>query len=135
MVDIYQLQYDNETYVLRDRNLDVSQTEAYAGLQEVAAAITDFKNNSLTYTALLQFQGDWAEFQDRIMAMVGSPLTAEFVADMTDTNKIYVYVGSETGYTNGSWYYYDGSAWQSGGIYNAIAVNVATIEEIQAYIT
>ena len=71
---------------------------------------------------------------DRIMAMIGSPLTAEFAADMTDTSKIYVYVGSETGYINGNWYYYDGSAWQSGGIYNSTAVNTATLAEILAYI-
>ena len=41
---------------------------------------------------------------------------------MTDTTKVYVYTGSETGYTFGHWYYYDGSAWQDGGAYNAVAV-------------
>lgn len=50
---------------------------------------------------------------------VGSPLVASTVAEMTDENKIYVYVGSETGYTSGNWYYWDGSAWTSGGIYNS----------------
>lgn len=51
----------------------------------------------------------------------GYPFTAATAADMTDTSKIYVYVGSETGYTNGNWYYYDGTAWVSGGVYNATA--------------
>ena len=50
---------------------------------------------------------------------VGSPLVASTVAGMTDHDKIYVYVGSETGYTSGNWYYWDGSAWVSGGIYNS----------------
>lgn len=50
---------------------------------------------------------------------VGSPLVASTVAGMTDHDKIYVYVGSETGYTSGNWYYWDGSAWTSGGIYNS----------------
>lgn len=50
---------------------------------------------------------------------VGSPLVASTVAEMTDHDKIYVYVGSETGYTSGNWYYWDGSAWVSGGIYNS----------------
>ena len=53
---------------------------------------------------------------------VGTPLVASLVADMTDQTKIYVYVGSESGYTAGNWYYYDGSAWTSGGVYNSAAV-------------
>lgn len=50
---------------------------------------------------------------------VGSPLVASTVAGMTDHDKIYVYVGSETGYTSGNWYYWDGAAWTSGGVYNS----------------
>lgn len=50
---------------------------------------------------------------------VGSPLVASTVAGMTDENKVYVYTGSETGYTSGNWYYYNGSAWISGGVYNS----------------
>lgn len=57
---------------------------------------------------------------------VGSPLVAATAADMTDTDKVYVYTGSEAGYTAGNWYYYDGSVWQSGGVYNAIAFTTDT---------
>ena len=57
-----------------------------------------------------------------IRAAVGSPLKASTVAQMKDKNKIYVYVGSESGYTNGNWYYWNGSAWTSGGVYNSVAV-------------
>ena len=53
---------------------------------------------------------------------VGTPLVASTAAGMTDTSKIYVYTGSETGYTAGNWYYYNGSAWASGGVYNAEAI-------------
>ena len=60
---------------------------------------------------------DIAEFQ----SMVGSPLVASTVSAMTDHNKIYVYTGSESGYTNGNWYYWNGSAWTSGGVYNSVA--------------
>lgn len=66
---------------------------------------------------------------DRITALqgaVGSPLVAVTATAMTDTSKIYVYTGSESGYTNGNWYYYDGSAWVSGGVYNATAINTDT---------
>lgn len=57
---------------------------------------------------------------------VGSPLVAATAADMTDTDKVYVYTGSEAGYTAGNWYYYDGSVWQSGGVYNAVAFTTDT---------
>lgn len=66
---------------------------------------------------------------NRITALqgaVGSPLVAATAAAMTDTSKIYVYTGSESGYTNGNWYYYNGSAWTSGGVYNATAINTDT---------
>ena len=52
----------------------------------------------------------------------GAPLVASTVAGMTDTSRVYVYTGSETGYTSGNWYYWDGSAWTSGGIYNSEAL-------------
>jgi len=54
--------------------------------------------------------------------MVGTPLTADSVDNMIDTDKIYIYTGSESGYANGDWYYYDGTNWVSGGVYNSTAV-------------
>jgi len=53
---------------------------------------------------------------------IGYPLTAATASDMTDQTKVYVYVGSEYGYTFGDWYYFDGEAWTSGGVYNSVAV-------------
>lgn len=61
-----------------------------------------------------------------LTAAVGSPLVASTAAGMTDHSKIYVYTGSEDGYTAGNWYYYDGSAWASGGVYNSTAVQTDT---------
>ncbi|WP_026765560.1 SGNH/GDSL hydrolase family protein [Selenomonas ruminantium] len=52
----------------------------------------------------------------------GYPFTAATAVAMADTTKIYVYTGSETGYTNGNWYYYNGTAWVSGGVYNSTAL-------------
>ena len=52
----------------------------------------------------------------------GSPLVASTAAGMTDHDRVYVYTGSETGYTAGNWYYWNGTAWTSGGVYNAVAV-------------
>ena len=56
----------------------------------------------------------------------GSPLTASTASGMTDHTRVYVYTGSETGYTAGDWYYWNGSAWTDGGVYNAVAVDTDT---------
>ena len=58
-----------------------------------------------------------------VQEMVGAPLVASTAAGMTDHSKIYVYTGSESGYVNGDWYYWDGTAWADGGTYNAVAVS------------
>ena len=51
-----------------------------------------------------------------------SPIPVTLVADMTDHDRNYVYLGSETGYQANHWYYWDGSAWTEGGVYNAQAL-------------
>lgn len=56
---------------------------------------------------------------------------AATAADMTNTSKVYIYTGSEAGYTFGDWYYYNGSAWVSGGAYNSTAVNTDTTLSLQ----
>lgn len=56
-----------------------------------------------------------------LTAAVGSPLVASTASSMQDKTKIYVYTGSESGYTSGNWYYNNGSAWVSGGVYNSTA--------------
>lgn len=66
----------------------------------------------------------------------GAPLTASTSSAMTDTSRIYVYTGTTGGgFTNGHWYYYNGSAWTDGGIYNSVAVQTdptLTLEGIPA---
>lgn len=56
------------------------------------------------------------------MEAYGSPLTAETKAQMTDHTRVYVYTGSEPNMVAGNWYRWNGSAWTSGGVYNAVAV-------------
>ena len=59
----------------------------------------------------------------------GSPAPVATVAEMTDESTVYLYTGSETGYTAGDWYYYDGAAWTSGGTYGgAVTDTTLTIE-------
>lgn len=59
----------------------------------------------------------------RLWGQIGAPYIATTVAGMTDKTRVYVYQGSEPGYTSGNWYYWNGSAWTSGGTYNSAAVN------------
>lgn len=47
----------------------------------------------------------------------GAPTAVSTVAQMVDTTQVYLYTGNESGYVKGEWYYWDGSAWVSGGIY------------------
>lgn len=54
---------------------------------------------------------------------VGSPFIAQTAAQMIDKTRVYVYVGSESGYTKGNWYYHNGSKWISGGVYNSQGVD------------
>lgn len=59
------------------------------------------------------------------MAM-GAPSVAATASAMIDQGRVYVYTGSESGYTKGNWYYYNGSSWVSGGVYNSAAVETDT---------
>ena len=54
---------------------------------------------------------------------IGTPTKAATVSAMTDHDVIYLYVGSETGYTAGHIYYWNGSAWTDGGQYGSQAID------------
>lgn len=64
-------------------------------------------------------------------AVSGTPLTASSTSGMTDTDRIYVNT------TDGHWYYYNGSAWVDGGVYQATAIgeNAVDIENLNANIS
>lgn len=47
----------------------------------------------------------------------GQPIVVPLANQMEDTKAVYLYVGEETGYTYGDWYYWNGVAWVSGGAY------------------
>lgn len=57
-------------------------------------------------------------------AMNGATVVYSSVG-FADTSKIYVYQGSEAGYTAGDWYYYDQETgrWTSGGAYRAVVTD------------
>ena len=58
-----------------------------------------------------------------IKNIYGAPAKASSVNEMTDTNRVYVYIGETSNtFINGHWYYYNGSTWTDGGEYNSTAV-------------
>ena len=61
----------------------------------------------------------------------GSPLTANHVSDMTDHSRVYIYTGHAAGYNNGHWYYWDGTAWTDGGVYNSEGYNTDETLSVQ----
>lgn len=77
---------------------------------------------------LFQQAIDAAGDVQRILDSFGGPNVARATDEMINTSKVYVYIGSETGYTYGHWYYYDtdNSAWADGGIYQSDGVNTDT---------
>lgn len=56
----------------------------------------------------------------------GSPLTASTISEMVDTERTYVYVGNESGYNNGHWYFYNDTEWVDGGVYNSEGIQTDT---------
>lgn len=94
---------------------DIQAKEAHIGNRDISADGIKLDTHE-TSISTLQTKVTTLEH-----AYAGAKAAAT-VADMTDHNQIYVYVGSETGYTNGNWYYWNGTAWTSGGVYNATAL-------------
>lgn len=57
----------------------------------------------------------------------GAPRTASTAAGMTDHSLVYVFTGTTTAtLTNGHWYYWNGSVWTDGGVYNSTALTTDT---------
>lgn len=97
--------------------------------------VTSFKLNKIenglagSYDEIARLDGDIDGLADdldnevaALRSQIGSPLVANTAEEMTNINKVYVYTGSETGYTAGHWYYFNGTAWADGGVYNSVAV-------------
>lgn len=88
-------------------NMEVSQARGiYTSLSERLAA-------DLSNTIKRIDEGD-SRLRTIIDSVVsGSPLVASSISEMVDTSRVYVNT------TDGHWYWYNGSAWQDGGIYQA----------------
>ena len=80
--------------------------------------LTDELNNKANNSSIVNLQN-----QINSLAS-GSPLVASSVSEMTDTSRIYV------NSTDGHWYWYDGSSWRNGGVYQATGISAEEIQNI-----
>lgn len=97
-------------------------------LQVEAAALKDDTIISETDIPIIEKLPEMMEDMDKLISTFGGPNVAETAAEMTDQDKVYVYIGSETGYNSGHWYYYDKTArmWKDGGIYQSAGMDLDT---------
>ena len=135
---------DNAEASEENASASEQNAEAWAvgqrGGVDVPETDTTYHNNSKYYaeqsalSATASAQSAESAEQSATLAQmyVGAPLTASTASGMTDHNRIYVYVGSEAGYSSGHWYYWNGTAWTDGGVYNSIADDIATNADIDA---
>lgn len=65
------------------------------------------------------------------LSAIATPKAVTLLAQMTDVTNIYVYTGVEGGYTAGNWYYHDGTAWVSGGVYQATAIGDGSVTDLK----
>lgn len=86
--------------------------------------------NAEKISALRNVVGNLGVKIDSIASAV--PEVAVTAADMTDTSSIYVYAGSESGYMNGYWYYWDGNTWKAGGKYGSAVDKTLTASDAPA---
>lgn len=123
----------HDNHFVADAQSTVISQSLYTQLVNIVNTNKSDMDAALAQTAAAII-ADVEAFKSEIRAMVGSPLMAATASAMTDRTKIYVYTGTETGYVKGDWYYWNGSSWEDGGIYNSVAIDIATLAEVQSYI-
>lgn len=104
---VFELQIDGETHGTANFIVRVEKSPAEGGTV------------SESDLSIIQQAIDSA---DRI-ANYGAPMRATLASQMENQRSVYVYIGSETGYSYGHWYFYNGSAWTDGGIYQSAGVD------------
>lgn len=139
MPDVSKIRLDGTMYAVKDEvarsslaqiNSDIAneaadRAAADAELLNTIGSQVSIINSTISTESTNRSNADTA-LGNQIAALqssVGSPLKASLKSAMTDTSKIYVYTGSESDMTTGDWYYHNGTAWVSGGVYNATAIN------------
>ena len=134
------LEYNLATYTV-DYAMSIKAGSVQFALEAINAGTggaIDNEWHTLTYETKVKetLQGNQAEYAEtesdiisellqnvrtKVNQLVGgaTPEPVDLVSKMTDQKKVYLYTGSETGYTSGHWYYHNGTTFVSGGVYGA----------------
>lgn len=101
-------------------NVDYNNTNVKLKLDELSNNVdtntTNISNEMITRA------NEVTNLQSQVNGLAsGSPLVASSVSGMTNTNRVYVNT------TDGHWYYYNGTAWADGGVYQAAEIEDGSI--------
>lgn len=126
---------DSEAWAVGQRNgVDVSSEDEtyhnnskYYAEEAATSAATFHTDKTLSVQDIAADGKATGDAINNLRAAVGTPLMASTAGGMTDHEKIYVFTGTTTSsLTNGHWYYWNGSAWADGGVYNSTALETDT---------
>lgn len=108
---------------VREQAKKITRAEAFLNDQQILQ-IHNYKlvDDTQDNYDISQAVENWMTGHPQVVNQIGTPLKASTAAAMTDTSRIYVYTGNQSGYINGNWYYYNNGTWVSGGVYNSVAV-------------
>ena len=109
---------DNASYKALVSNLAKCIVENYAG-SSLAGADKSIQNAI-------------NEINTKVDLADGGLAIAASASAMINHDLIYVYTGNETGYTYGDWYFWNGSAWTSGGEVGSIVPDASLSQEGRA---
>lgn len=104
--------------------MDSIKTE-YNYINQVKADKTELNK---TNEEVWELESTTSTLENKVASLSsGAPKAVSQVSSMTDKTKNYVYIGTESGYTPGNWYYWSGSMWTSGGTYQAAGIGDKTV--------
>ncbi|NEX53645.1 BppU family phage baseplate upper protein [Lactococcus lactis] len=109
----------NKNFTSLISKIDSIKTE-YNYINQVKADKTELNKAN---EEILKLEATTSTLDNKVSALSsGAPKAVSRVSDMTDKTKNYVYTGTELGYTPGNWYYWSGTAWISGGVYQSTGI-------------
>lgn len=137
-IDIIDLKIENQDKVIQDA-IDYMKTnlvETIKRLNEnneldsmLVKAINDVEQEMLNKqndfeVSILTTQNNFMNETNAKISSIsnGTPLVASSTSEMTDTTRVYVNT------SDGKWYYYNGSSWISGGVYQATEISESSID-------
>lgn len=110
---------DEVTAIETELNNTIDNKADTSDLEEELTILNTLINNKANTSDVAETYATKSQVQSLAN---GSPLVASSIAGMTDTTKTYVNT------SDGNWYYYNGSQWVIGGVYQSSGISNDSIE-------